>query len=387
MSSGMDVECCAPAASPQAVKGKSVNKKDQGERKSSRKVLIFDWDDTLLCSTWLAGQGFRLDTPAVIPPATVAELKRLEKAVLSLLQAAQRYGEVVIITNAETGWVELSAQRFLPGLAPLVKTMKVVSARSTYERAFPDNPYDWKVAAFRHEVTERVARWKGEEERLKELRRRQEEEPVVISTTAAAAAFAGTGAGKNNLPSASSVVVPSRKTTPEPVLTKKGLKDMKKGSSNSNNNKRQEQIPPQRTVISFGDSVHERDAVWTVTEELDNAVTKSIKFVERPTLEQLCREVNLVRDCLEYVCTYDGDLDLMLTISLLDNQNSDTSSLSDSDSSQGQSGEEEEECDLDLDLEFDDEEEDEEAGRTMEGDDSEGGAVTPSSSGSSEGMF
>ena len=125
----------------------------------SATVLIFDWDDTLLCSTWLASEGLRLDSPAVIPPSTVAELQRLESSVVSLLERAMTYGEVVIITNAETGWVELSAQRFMPRVRPLVEKVRVISARSTYERQYPDNPYDWKVAAFRNEIGERVRRW------------------------------------------------------------------------------------------------------------------------------------------------------------------------------------------------------------------------------------
>ena len=90
------------------------------------------------------------------------------------------------------------------------------------------------------------------------------------------------------------MVVPSRKDTPSPTARSKP------------------------TIVSFGDSVHERDAVWTVTGELSGALTKSIKFVERPTLEQLCREVNLVRECMDYIVSFENDLDLMITISLLD---------------------------------------------------------------------
>merc|ERR1719428_2374655 len=91
--SGMEVDCC----------GRKANGFDptDSSKASNRKVLIFDWDDTLLCSTWLAGQGLRLDSPAVLPAGVVAELKRLERAVIALLTSAQKYGEVVIITNAE----------------------------------------------------------------------------------------------------------------------------------------------------------------------------------------------------------------------------------------------------------------------------------------------
>ncbi len=47
-----------------------------------------------------------------------------------------------------------------------------------------------------------------------------------------------------------------------------------------------------------------------------NTLTKSIKFVERPSMEQLWRQLELVTNCFKDICNHDGDLDLMLTISL-----------------------------------------------------------------------
>lgn len=73
-----------------------------------------------------------------------------------------------------------------------------------------------------------------------------------------------------------------------------------------------------KNVLSFGDSVHERAAVHRVTAGLGPATrTKSVKFVERPTLEQLKRQVDLVASCFEDIVKHDGHLDLMLTISLI----------------------------------------------------------------------
>ncbi len=73
-----------------------------------------------------------------------------------------------------------------------------------------------------------------------------------------------------------------------------------------------------RNVLSFGDSVHERLAILKVTEGLGAACrTKSIKFVERPTVEQLKRQVDLVCGSFDEIVRHDGRLDLMLTISLL----------------------------------------------------------------------
>lgn len=199
--------------------------------------IIFDWDDTLLCSSWLAQNNMRLDAPSVLPSEAVAQLSVLEESVCTLLECASRVGRVVIITNAETGWVELSCRKFMPRVLPLLENLKVVSARSTYECFFPDSPSDWKVQAFSQEISSYYALWGAE--------------------------------GRRN-------------------------------------------------VLSFGDSVHERTAIHKVTSGMGSETrTKSIKFVERPTVEQLKRQVDLVLSCFDDVCHHDGHLDLMLTIQLL----------------------------------------------------------------------
>ena len=78
--------------------------------------------------------------------------------------------------------------------------------------------------------------------------------------------------------------------------------------------------PLPRNILSFGDSVHERSAILKVTAAMGAGVrTKSIKFVERPTLEQLKRQVDLVASCFDAIVGHSDNLDLMLTIHLLYN--------------------------------------------------------------------
>lgn len=73
-----------------------------------------------------------------------------------------------------------------------------------------------------------------------------------------------------------------------------------------------------RNILSFGDSIHERSAIHKVTSTLGGGVrTKSIKFVERPTVEQLKRQVDLVTSCFDAIVGHGESLDLMLTIHLL----------------------------------------------------------------------
>lgn len=55
---------------------------------------------------------------------------------------------------------------------------------------------------------------------------------------------------------------------------------------------------------------------------LPNAKTKSVKFAERPSMEQLRRQIELVTNCFSYIFSHDGDLDLQLTISVQAGENS-----------------------------------------------------------------
>jgi hypothetical protein len=199
-------------------------------------TIIFDWDDTLLSSSWLAHNGLRLDEPAVVPPEAVEQLEVLQDSVIALIDRAIKSGPVVIITNAETGWVELSCKKFMPRVLPFLAGVKILSARSTFETLYPDSPADWKEQAFYQEIC------------------------LAYSS------------------------------------------------------KRTEVV---RNILSFGDSIHERAAIHKVTASMRNTRTKSIKFVERPTVEQLKRQVDLVSSCFDEICRHNGSLDLMLTIQLL----------------------------------------------------------------------
>jgi len=202
-------------------------------------VIIFDWDDTLLASSFLSSRGYRLDTEMEkSPEADVvdAQLRELETAVCTLLTMAMAYGSVHIVTNAETGWVQLSAQKFMPSVVPFLSRVNVLSARSTYEPAHPDSPLKWKFFAFQEKLASHFNA------------------------------------------------------------------DYKAGSK--------------KNVISFGDSHVEREAVRAVTRGMPSTRCKSVKFAERPSMEQLRRQLELVTNCFHYIHHHDGDLDLQLTVTV-----------------------------------------------------------------------
>lgn len=101
-------------------------------------AIVFDWDDTLLCST------------AVRMGAcwNAKQLEELERQIATTLQTAMALGETLIVTNGVQNWVMDSARAYLPGLLPLLRKLPVISARALCEEAYPDDPFMWKRECF-----------------------------------------------------------------------------------------------------------------------------------------------------------------------------------------------------------------------------------------------
>jgi len=56
-------------------------------------------------------------------------------------------GVTYIITNAGEGWVQYSAEKFLPALVPVLQHIHIISARAKYETVTKDYR-KWKLHAF-----------------------------------------------------------------------------------------------------------------------------------------------------------------------------------------------------------------------------------------------
>eukprot|EP00745_Piridium_sociabile_P006159 TRINITY_DN13999_c0_g1_i2.p1 TRINITY_DN13999_c0_g1~~TRINITY_DN13999_c0_g1_i2.p1 ORF type:complete len:284 (+),score=22.54 TRINITY_DN13999_c0_g1_i2:134-985(+) len=117
-------------------------------------LLIFDWDDTILPSTWLSRAGLRLDTVINIPEPQDSELKCMAESAFILLSEASRLGTVIIVTNAERGWIEMSCGKFMPTILDFITDFPKYSARSTFEPLGFFTPLEWKVQAFGRVVRE-----------------------------------------------------------------------------------------------------------------------------------------------------------------------------------------------------------------------------------------
>mmetsp|Transcript_78447 Transcript_78447/g.230030 ORF Transcript_78447/g.230030 Transcript_78447/m.230030 type:complete len:263 (-) Transcript_78447:128-916(-) len=107
------------------------------ERK--RTYIIFDWDDTLMCSSAIKTR--RDPDPN--------EVMQLASAVETVLRTAMVLGRTAIVTNANLTWVHTTAGIFMPSVVPLLDSLELVSARQTYSRRWPGDHSAWKRHAFR----------------------------------------------------------------------------------------------------------------------------------------------------------------------------------------------------------------------------------------------
>jgi hypothetical protein len=115
--------------------------------KQHNSIIIFDWDDTLLPTSFLTPGGV-FNENIKLPDVDHEKISKLEQTVLKLLEEAVQKGNVYIITNAGNGWVEYSANRFYPSIMPVLQKIKIISARGLYEKKFPGNSRQWKIEAF-----------------------------------------------------------------------------------------------------------------------------------------------------------------------------------------------------------------------------------------------
>lgn len=110
---------------------------------SHQTVIIFDWDDTLLCTSFL-----NFAHVEELPSSVKRALIKIEKNATFLLKTAMSLGQTFIVTNAAKGWVEYSASQYIPGLLSMLEQVPVVSARSRYMGKYPTEIAKWKMEAF-----------------------------------------------------------------------------------------------------------------------------------------------------------------------------------------------------------------------------------------------
>jgi hypothetical protein len=124
-----------------------LNSKTIEKKFKFNNIFIFDWDDTLFCTTFLSPLGY-LDDDVTVLVSNMEKIQKLESLVKKLLTLTIEKGDTYIITNSEPGWVEYSCKRFFPNVSTLLNKIKIISARGLYENEYPNDFRTWKNKAF-----------------------------------------------------------------------------------------------------------------------------------------------------------------------------------------------------------------------------------------------
>jgi hypothetical protein len=117
------------------------------KEKKHNTMIIFDWDDTLLCTSYLTPTGI-FNEEFELSEKDKEKLAKLEDYVVRIINLAVAKGDTYIITNAAPGWVEYSAERFYPQVKEILHKVTIVSARGEYEKLYPGDSRQWKIQAF-----------------------------------------------------------------------------------------------------------------------------------------------------------------------------------------------------------------------------------------------
>lgn len=121
---------------------------NQTTQKNHNCIIIFDWDDTLLPTSYIIPNGV-YEEKQVIERESLAKIMNVGDYAYRVLKKAIDFGEAFIITNAAPGWVEFSCEKFFPSIKrDLLSKISVISARGLYERKYPRNSREWKVQTF-----------------------------------------------------------------------------------------------------------------------------------------------------------------------------------------------------------------------------------------------
>lgn len=111
-------------------------------------LFFFDWDDTLLCTSYLVPTGALNDME--INKKDKPIISSLDSLASKLLAKSLKLGYVFIVTNGAPGWVELSSTKFYPETAKVLKNVKIISARGLCEKKLPGDMRQWKTKAFKY---------------------------------------------------------------------------------------------------------------------------------------------------------------------------------------------------------------------------------------------
>ena len=122
--------------------------KNPKNKTNTNNIFIFDWDDTLFFASHLVEKTTGKVSQKYLTEVEKAKIKEIEDYTIKILNKALNKGIVFIITNSSQGWVEACVEVYYKELIPLLSKVNVISARTLYEKKFPNDMEMWKIQAF-----------------------------------------------------------------------------------------------------------------------------------------------------------------------------------------------------------------------------------------------
>jgi hypothetical protein len=141
--------------------------KTRYQSRKGKRLIIFDWDDTLFPSSWLQqvdGLQFTHGMPleeAITSKLTEEQhdmLRTIVHDISILISRAKEYGHVLILTNSRDGWVKIACQVFYQH--NFLEGVEVISAQQWGNNATHFEPRYWKTNCLKdylrhhHNITE-----------------------------------------------------------------------------------------------------------------------------------------------------------------------------------------------------------------------------------------
>lgn len=119
-------------------------------------TIIVDWDDTIFPSSQMSRLSLDIFKEGAINdlkhmyPELYGQILTLDTLAAEFFIQAPNAGMVIIVTNADKGWVELSCQEYLPKTWRALDEggILILSARHLYANQAPLRPVMWKYHTF-----------------------------------------------------------------------------------------------------------------------------------------------------------------------------------------------------------------------------------------------
>ena len=130
----------------------NINSNHEVPKLKYNSIIIFDWDDTLFCTSYLENKyNISINENIKISENEKLNLLKLEEKVFKILHLAINSGDTYIVTNSCEGWVNYVTNIFYPLVYKFLinsNKIKIISARKLYENEYPNNQSIWKLATF-----------------------------------------------------------------------------------------------------------------------------------------------------------------------------------------------------------------------------------------------